>query len=176
MVKTTDNTDRSDEVTVKHTDTDLATKEESKLLRPFEEMDRMFESMFPRGWFRPFSWDLPTLDDIRVPLGGKMPRVDVINRSKEVVVRAEIPGVEKKDLDVTVTDSAITIKGSTKSEKREEKEDYYRSEISKGSFSRTVALPDNVDGAKADASFTDGVLEISVPKLKESIRHKVKVG
>jgi HSP20 family protein len=175
MVKTADKTDRDKDVTVKRRDADLAKKEETKLLRPFEEMDRMFDNMLARGWLRPFSWDLPTLDDIRAPLGAKMPRVDVINRSKEVVVRAEIPGVEKKDLDVTMTDSAVTVTGCTKTEKREEKEDYYRSEISKGSFSRTVALPDNVDAAKAKASFTDGVLEIRVPKLKESVHHNIKV-
>ena len=175
MVKTADKTGRDKDVTVKHTDADLAKKEESKLLRPFEEMDRMFENMLARGWMRPFSWDFPALDEIRVPLGGKMPRVDVINRSKEVVIRAEIPGVEKRDLDVTMTDSAVTITGSTKTERKEEKEDYYRSEISKGSFSRTVELPDSVDAAKAKANFSDGVLEIRVPKLKESVRHNVKV-
>lgn len=175
MIKTTDKTGTGDQVTVKHTDSDLAKKEQSKQLHPFEEMDRMFENLFSRGWLRPFNWDLPTLEDIRMPLGGKMPRVDVIDRSKEVVVRAEIPGVDKKDLDVTMTDTAVTVKGTTKIEQKEQREEFYRSEISKGSFSRTVALPDSVDAAKAKASFTDGVLEITVPKLKESVHHNVKV-
>jgi HSP20 family protein len=175
MVKTTDKTGTSDEVTVKHTDTDIAKKDESKLLRPFEEMDRIFENLFARGWMRPSNWDLSALDDIRMPFSGKIPRIDVVDRSKEVVIRAEIPGVDKKDLDVTMTDTAVTVKGSTRIEKKDEREDYYRSEISKGSFSRTVALPDNVDAEKAKASFTDGLLEITVPKLRESVRHNIKV-
>ncbi len=175
MVKTTDKTGTNNDVTVKHADTDVAKSEESKLMRPFEEMDHLFENLFASGWMRPLNWDIPAFDDFRRPFGGKVPRVDVIDRGKEVVIRAEIPGVDKKDLDVTMTDTAITIKGSSKEEKKEKKEDYYRSEISKGSFSRTVALPDNVDAAKAKASFTDGVLELTVPKVKESKRHNIKV-
>ncbi len=175
MVKTTDKTGKSNEVAVKHTGAEVAKREESRTLHPFEEMDRLFENMFASGWLRPLNWDIPAFEDIRMPFRGKVPRVDVIDRGDEVVVRAEIPGVEKKDLDVTMTDTAVTIKGSTKEEKKEEKEDYYRSEISKGSFSRTVALPDNVDASKAKASFTDGVLELTVPKVKESKRHSITV-
>ncbi len=177
MVEATDKKGNENEVTVKQsgTDTKPAKNEDSKALHPLEEMDRMFENIMARNWLRPFRWDMPALDDFRMPFGGKVPRVDVIDREKEVVIRAEIPGVDKKDLDVTMTDTAITIKGSTKKEKKEKKEDYYRSEISKGSFSRTVALPDNVDAAKAKANFTDGVLELTVPKLKDSKRHSIKV-
>ena len=81
----------------------------------------------------------------------------------------------KDSLDVSMTDTAVTIKGTTSHERKEEKEDYYRSEITKGSFSRTVALPENVDGSKAKATFTDGVLELTVPKVKETKRHSVKL-
>ncbi len=175
MVKTADKKAKGSDVAVKHKEADDAKKDESKLLRPFGEMDRMFENLLARGWLRPSSWDIPTLDDIRVPLAGKVPRVDVIDRSKEVVVRAEIPGVDKKDLGITMTDTSVTVEGTSKTEKKEEREDFYRSEIAKGSFSRTVALPDSVDAAKAKASFIDGVLEITVPKLKESVRHNIKV-
>lgn len=175
MVETTDKKGTDTDVAVKRADTGVARKEESRALHPFDEMDRMFENFFTRGWLRPFHWDLPAFEDFRMPFGGKVPRVDVIDRANEVVVRAEIPGVDKKDLDVTMTDNAVTIKGTTKTEKKEKKEDYYRSEISKGSFSRTVALPDNVDATKAKASFTDGVLEMTVPKLKVSKRHSIKV-
>ena len=175
MVKTTDKTGTSNKVTVKHTGADVAKREGSRSLHPFEEMDRLFENMFAGGWLRPLSWNIPAFEDVRMPFGGKIPRVDVVDHSKEIVIRAEIPGVDKKDLDVTMTDTAVIIKGSTKEEKKEEKEEYYRSEISKGSFSRTVVLPENVDAAKAKASFTDGVLELTVPKVEDSKRHSIKV-
>ncbi|MEJ2528812.1 MAG: Hsp20/alpha crystallin family protein [Gammaproteobacteria bacterium] len=148
---------------------------DSKALHPFEEMDRMFENLMARNWFRPFRWDMPTFDGLRMPVEAKMPRVDVIDRDKEVVIRAEIPGVDKKDLDVSMTDNSITIKGSTRQEKEDKGEDYYRSEISKGSFCRTVAIPDNVDASKVKASFKDGVLELTVPKTKGSKRHSIKL-
>jgi HSP20 family protein len=148
---------------------------DSKALHPFEEMDRMFENLMARNWFRPFRWDMPTFDGLRMPFEAKMPRVDVIDRDKEVVIRAEIPGVDKKDLDVSMTDNSITIKGSTRQEKEDKGEDYYRSEISKGSFCRTVAIPDNVDASKVKASFKDGVLELTVPKTKGSKRHSIKL-
>jgi HSP20 family protein len=104
-----------------------------------------------------------------------MPRVDVIDREDEILVRAEVPGVDKKDLEVSLTDNAVTIKGSTRHEEKEEKGDFYRSEISRGSFSRTVALPGEVDGDKAKASFKDGVVEIAMPKLEASKRRSIKV-
>lgn len=157
---------------------DVAVKPSTKgsgALHPFEEMDRMFENFMARNWLRPSRWDLPTLEGFRMPFEGKVPRVDVIDREKEVVVRAEIPGVDKKDLDVSMTDNTVTIKGTTKHEKEDKGDDYYRSEISKGSFCRTVSLPDNVDSGKTKASFADGVLELTVPKSKESKRHNIKL-
>jgi HSP20 family protein len=88
---------------------------------------------------------------------------------------AEIPGVEKKDLDVSLSDSVVTIKGSTSHEGKEEKGDYHRSEISSGSFFRTLTLPADVDGAKAKATFKNGVLELVLPKLAYSRRRSILV-
>jgi HSP20 family protein len=105
----------------------------------------------------------------------KMPKLDIVERDNEVVVRAELAGVDKKDIDVSVTDNTITIKGCTKKESREEQGDYFRSEISEGAFSRTATLPCDVDGKKAQANFTDGILELTIPKLEASKRHTVKV-
>ena len=147
----------------------------SRAMSPFEEMNRFFEEMFPRRWLRGLRREWPSLGDLATPFEGKMPRVDVIDREDEIVVRAEVPGVDKKDLDVSLTDNAVTIKGSTRHEEKEEKGDYYRSEISRGSFSRMVALPGEVDGEKAKASFKDGVLEIAIPKLETSKRRSIKV-
>jgi HSP20 family protein len=105
----------------------------------------------------------------------RMPRVDVVDRGTEVVVRAEVPGVDKKDLDVTVTEDAVTIKGATRHEEKEQKGDYYRREISAASFARTVPLPADVDGTQAKAEFKDGVLELVIPKHPAPTRHSIKV-
>jgi hypothetical protein len=81
---------------------------------------------------------------------GRMPSVDVIDRDNEILVRAEIPGVDKKDLDVSVTEDSVCIKGSVQHEEEEEKGEYYRRETSSGSFARTMILPSEVDTAKSE--------------------------
>lgn len=149
--------------------------QQGRVVSPLEEMEHMMESFFPRGWMRPFGWEWPSWAQTRMPFEGRMPKVDVIDREGEIVVRAELPGVDKKDLDVSMTNHTVTIKGSSSHEEKEEKEDFYRCEISRGSFSRTVALPAEVDGAKAKARFKDGVLELSIPKSETSKRRSVKV-
>jgi HSP20 family protein len=142
-------------------------------LGPFEEMERMFESFFPRGWMRPFEW--PSWGRLPAPFEGRMPRVDVIDREHEVVVRAEVPGVDKKDLEVSLGDNVVTIKGSTRREETEEKGDFHRREISSGSFARTVALPAEVDTGKSRASFKDGVLELVLPKAERAKRRSITI-
>ena len=104
-----------------------------------------------------------------------MPSVDVIDRDDEVVVRAEVPGYKKEDIEVSVADSSLTIKGERKAEQKEEKGDYYRCEISQGAFSRTVALPAEVDDAKAKATMKDGMLELTLPKRDKSKRHTITI-
>jgi HSP20 family protein len=116
----------------------------------------------------------PTLGELP-HLGEKFPRVDIIDRDAEVEVRAELPGVEKKDLDVSLSDNTVTLKGSTRHEEKEEKGDYYRSEITTGSFARTLTLPGNVDSDRAKATFRDGILVLTVPKVEQSKRHTVPV-
>jgi HSP20 family protein len=144
----------------------------SRAVSPFEEMDRMFDRWFdyafPRGLLRPFRGEL-------APLEMRMPKVDVIDRDDEVLVRAEIPGVQKDDLDVSISDNSVTIKGETKREEKEEKGEYYRCEISQGAFTRTVALPDYVDTEKSKAKFKDGVLELNLPKIEKAKRRSIKI-
>ena len=135
-----------------------------------QDMERLFEGFLSRNWRHPFR-ELPGLRQLE----GRVPRVDVVERDGEVVVRAELPGVEKKDLDVTLTDRAVTIRTTTHKEAKEEKGEYYRREISTGEVSRTVTLPVDVDGASARAEFKDGLLEIVVPKTKKSSRVTVAV-
>jgi HSP20 family protein len=147
----------------------------ARALSTIEEMERMFDNFFRRGSMRPFHWDWPSWSELAAPLEDKPPRVDVIDRDNEIVVRAEAPGVDKDNLDVTLSDNTITIKGSTSHEEKEEKGDYYRCEISRGSFTRTVALPADVDGSQAKASFKDGMLEVTMPKVTPAQRHTIKV-
>ena len=147
----------------------------ARALSPFEEMERLFEGYFPRGWMRPFGWERPSWGELTAPFEGKMPRVDVIDRDEELIVNAELPSVDKKDLDVSVTENTVTIKGSTSHEEKEEKGDYHRSEMSRGTYSRTLTLPTDVEADKAKAKFKDGVLELSLPKMKKAKRHSIKV-
>lgn len=147
----------------------------ARMLSPFEEMERLLEEHWPRQWMRPWSWEWPSWGKLASPFEGRMPRMDVIDRDEEVLVRAELPGVEKKDLDVSLTENTVTIKGSTRKEIKEEKGDYYRSEISAGSFSRTVSLPAEIDADKAKAEFKDGLLELTLPKIERVKRRTIKL-
>lgn len=156
-----------------------ATKEKtpapvSRPLGPLEELDRMVDRFFDREWMRPWRWERPLWGRLAA-LEPRLPKVDVIDRDKEVVVRAEIPGIERKDLDVSVTDNTVTIKGQSSRESEEEDGEYYRCEISRGAFARTVALPSDVDADKVQANFNEGILEITLPKIKEARRRKVEV-
>ena len=146
-----------------------------RALSPFEEMDQMLENFIRRSWMRPFHWELPSWRELTASLESRLPRVDVIDRPEEVIVRAEVAGVEKGNLDVSLTDNTITIKGSTSHEEKEEQGNYYRSEMSRGSFARTIALPADVDGSKAKASFKNGILEATMPKVAAAKRRTIKV-
>jgi HSP20 family protein len=146
------------------------TKAQPRALSPFEEMDRWMDAM-TRGFFHPMRWEWPSWPEVQI----QAPKVDVVDRDNEILIRAEVPGVKKEDLEVSMTDNTVTIKGSTSHEEKEEKGDYYRHEISKGSFSRTVALPGDVDSDKCQTSFKDGVLELTVPKVEKAKRRTIKV-
>jgi HSP20 family protein len=146
----------------------------ARTMTPFDEMDRMMHRYFRRGWMRPWRFEWPGFPEMELP-EVKVPSVDVVDRENEVVVKAEVPGVDKKDLDISVGEDSVTIKGETRHEEKEEKGNYYRREISSGSFSRTVALPATVDGSKAKANFSDGMLELTIPKVEKAKRHSIKV-
>jgi HSP20 family protein len=154
----------------------LQKTEPARALSPFEDMERFFDDYFSRGWLRPLHVARPSWGSLPMPFEGRMPRVDVVDRENEIIVKAEVPGVNKEDLDISVTENTVSIKGSTSHEEKEEKGDYYRCEISSGSFSRVVPLPANVDAEKASSKFKDGVLELTLPKLQKAKRHTVKVG
>ena len=145
------------------------------VLSPFGDIERFFENYLGRGWPSPFLREWPSWGEMATPFESKLPRVDVLDRDNEIVIRAEVPGVERKDLDVSVTRNSVTIKGSSSHEEKEEKGDYYHSEIARGSFARVVPLPVEVDTEKASSKFKDGILELTFPKQQKSKRRTIKV-
>lgn len=148
-------------------------------LTPFDEMERVMERMlgsfYPQSWPRSLLWERPFVGELTLPYENKLPRIDVIDRDEEIVVRAEVPGVDKKDLEITVSEDTVTINGKTSYEEKEEKGDYCRCEVSSGIFSRTVTLPGDVDADKAKTTFKDGMLELILPKVSRSKRHTIKL-
>jgi len=142
--------------------------------KKFRNLERRLDDIFSENWGNPSKWELPEWSRLR-KLKFTTPRVDIVDRDDDIVVRADVPGVIKENLDVSFTDNTVTIKGSISEEKKEEKGDYFRNETMKGKFSRTMYLPSDVDGSKAESAFKDGVLEVVVPKLEKAKRIKVKV-
>ena len=131
--------------------------------------------MLATNWLHPMRWELPGWAERMTPFEGKSPRVDIIDRETEVVVRAEMPGMKKEDLDVSLNDNTVTIRGTSKHEETEEKGEYCRREMSYGEFSRTLTLPAEVDRAKAKAIFKDGVLELTLPKAETAKRSSIRI-
>jgi len=141
----------------------------------FEEADRAFDTLFHQGWLRPFRNIWPEWGRFEETPGITTPRVDLIDRDEEFLVRAEVPGVDKKDLHVDLTGRLLTIKGERRHEEKEEKGEFFRSEIATGHFSRTIRMPEDVDFEKAKAEFKDGMLEVHLPKTEKTERRTIEV-
>lgn len=105
----------------------------------------------------------------------QMPRVDVLEKGKKIVVRAEVPGVKKEDVEVTATDRSLTIRASSREERKEESGNYIQREIVSGSYVRTIPLPAEVDGSKAKARIKNGILHVVLPKVGKAGQKKVEV-
>ncbi|KXX66304.1 Hsp20/alpha crystallin family protein [Marichromatium gracile] len=141
----------------------------------FDEMDRAFEQMMRQGWLqRPFTglwpgWDAETKATAVVP------RMDVIDRDDEILVRAEVPGVARKDLEIELSGRLLTIRGERAHETREERGTYCHTEIARGGFTRSIRLPDEVATERVEATFEDGVLEVHLPKTERAERRRVEV-
>ena len=95
------------------------------------------------------------------------PRVDIIEKKNHYSILVDIPGVDPKDIKITMNDGILTIEGERKLEKKEEQENFYRYERSYGSFARRFALPDNANADKISAKGKNGVLDISIPKSEK---------
>ena len=108
--------------------------------------------------------------------GGPLePAAEVSESDGDVTVKLEVPGVEKDQLHVSVTEDEVTVRGETRKETEEKKKNYYRQEIRYGAFQRTVALPADVDPAKASAELKQGILRITLPKAAHAKAHRVDV-
>ena len=139
------------------------------------EMDKLFDQFLTNRWLHPFSWNIPGMDAVALRSEVRVPSVDIIEKDGNVIVRAEIPGVDKKDVDVTLNGNNLTIKGKSRHETKEATEDYHHCEISTASFSRTLTLPTEVDNANVKATFTNGLLEVTLPKVENSNQNKISV-
>lgn len=103
--------------------------------------------------------------------GEWMPAVDVSETKDSLIVKAEIPGMESKDIDISLSGDLLTIKGEKKQKTEEKKENYHRIETHYGAFSRTIRVPVSVNSEKIKASYDNGVLKITLPK-KEEVKAK----
>ena len=131
--------------------------------REFDNLyDRFFEQNFlPSSYiFGQGKWD---------------PNLDISEGRKDITVKAEIPGIEAKDFDISIDGRLLTIKGEKKQEQRKEEETYYRVERSYGYFSRTVELPAEVEQNNVEASYKRGILKIKLRKTKSSETKRIRV-
>ena len=138
--------------------------EPGEMTRFRREMDRLFDRFF-EGW--PF----------KLPAEGRewAPVVDVSETAKDVLVKAEIPGMDPKDIDVSVQGDVLTLRGERKKEQEEKGENFHRVERRYGAFSRSIRLPAEVDVGKVNANYKDGVLKINLPKTKGAAVKKIEV-
>jgi len=127
----------------------------SELRRLHEDMDRLME-----GFMRPLAAPMWPFAEMAAPA------VDVFERDGSVVVKAELPGLKKEDVEITATEDSISLKGEFKREEEAKREGFYRRERREGKFFRTVPMPAAIKPDQVKASFKDGVLEITAPEAE----------
>jgi HSP20 family protein len=146
---------------------DVVRNELSPILALRGEMDRLFDSFFrePMG-----ALDLPMWGS-----GAWSPALDVAENDKEVTVRAELPGIDPKDLEVNVTGNQLVLSGEKKETTEQEGKDFHHSETRYGSFRRTVALPEGIDTENVDAQYANGVLTLHLKKTAPAAGKRIEV-
>ena len=135
--------------------------------QPFNELRRAMDRLFDERFFTPyrlFAFDRSEINPI-----------DVYQTENEVVVKATVPGVKPEEVNVNIADNILTIKGETKAEEKIEHEDYLYKEHRYGTFRRSVALPRGLNTEKAEASFENGVLTLTIPKTEEAKPKQIKI-
>lgn len=148
----------------------------SQLLSPVGEVERLVDRPLPRAWLRPVSLDWPVWGAIEESLKNiRVPRLNVIDRDKEILIDVELPGAERKDVEESINERVLVIKASVSRDAQTEEKGYFRREITRNDFSRSLALPDGIDAEKVSATLTDGVLEIVLPKEEGQQRRSVVV-
>ena len=143
---------------------------------PFEEVgtfrravDRLFDDVLATG-----RYPGRTAQNGR-PAARWEPAVEMYETGDEIVVRAEMPNVDPSNVDITVTDGVVTIRGTARQEEEKKDRSYYRRELRYGTFIRTLPLPAEVKSADAKATYKDGVLEVKIPKSERAKPTSVKV-
>lgn len=129
-----------------------------------DEMNRLFMSTLPR-----------TFDQEEMASGGWSPSVDIYESESEIVLEAELPGMNREDFEVTIENNVITLKGERHFEKKQEGDNYHRVERSYGSFTRSFSLPRTVSAEETTADFKNGILRVSLPKREEAKARKIEV-
>jgi len=132
-----------------------------------DEMNRLFDDFFS---------GFPFPERRRGLMEGEWaPTVDVAETDENIVVTAELPGVKQNDVEISVINDVLTLKGEKKEEKEIKKENYHRIERSYGSFQRSITLPTGVQADKAKATYKDGVLTVTIPKVEEAKPKSIKI-
>jgi HSP20 family protein len=154
-------------------ETKAPAKKDHDSLSPLSEIERYFDEIFhqPYSLLGQPMWPRPQLAHQKMI----SPTVDIFEENKEVVVKAEIPGMKKSDISVDIGENSITISGEKKEEKEVDRKDYHRVECSYGSFCRSFRLPGNVISNKAKASFKNGVLEVRMPTTEKGKKKKIAI-
>jgi HSP20 family protein len=143
-----------------------------------DEIDRMFDR-FARGFpgvpsiRRAFDWE-PEFRWSSM-LETERPAADIVETDKAFRITAELPGMKKEDVEVSVTEGTLTVKGQKKEEREEKQKGYYLSERRYGSFQRAFQLPRIVDTDKIEARFDNGVLTVTIPKSAEALKSEKKI-
>jgi len=149
-------------------------KNAKKLKHPILEMEKAFDRFFGNGWELPNLHRFTNFPAVEIE-GSRLPKVDVIDRKNEMLVRAEVPGLNKKDVEVTLNDNVLLVKGHANSEKEQEEGEYHRHEIYSSSFARAIAVPNNIDESNIAASLEDVVLKVTLPKTKSTKKRAINI-
>lgn len=150
-----------------------------RALKPFaHSMEEFFEDSFPRRWMEGFfdrhAWKRPQWD-VFGEAYDVWPNVDILDKDDELIVRAEMPGIKKDDVEITIAGNRLTFEAKRDFEEEEEKENYFRAEMAQGRMFRVVHLPVDIKGDEAVAELNDGIVELRLPKVEAITPHKVKV-
>jgi len=134
---------------------------------PFREIER---------WARGIETRFPRLfEDFAEGAEEFFPPIECMRKNGNLVVRADVPGMDAKDIEVSVLGNVLTIKGERKAEKEEKKENYYRRELSYGAFDRRLTLPEGAMGDQVKAAVKNGVIEVTIPVGKEAAAKKIPI-